>query len=209
MLISVVHTYTVLYSKRVLQKDKKWEDGKLRFYQFNNKFEVISDDGMLVATDFYPSEKKFSKDGPPFEVGTTLVFPSGNLIVEFDDYVGVTSKDVTAAFTKPPVGARPVQPHVRLQALPSLSSCESGSYSKTVNGLLESQVKTSIPGTVGVKVEEFSKPELMSVLPIKLENKVESPKFANLSKWESRIRRFTKRIAPGSGRVSKLNSHRN
>lgn len=205
MLISVVHTYTILYSKRVHQKDKKWEDGKLRFYEFNNKFEVISDDGMRVATDFYPSEKKLRKDGPPFEVGTTLVLPSGNLIVEFDDYVGVTNRDVTAAFTKTPVEARPVQPQPQIL----LEPIEVISNITTVDGSLRSHVRPPIPRKEVVRVRDLGKSALRTPSAVKLESKPEVFHFANMDKWESRILRFAKRIEPGSGRVSKLNSRRN
>lgn len=240
MLLSIVHTYTVLYSKRVRQKDKKWEDGKLRFYEFNNKFEVISEDGMLVAADFYPSEKKFNKDGkPPFEIGSSFVFPNGNLIVEFDDYVGVTNRDVTGAFTKSPLRTKLV---IQSPNMPSLNPSEVISRLKIVNSPVGSHVNTSILSKCKLKMEESSQlepiqlkpgqpesrkpetslpvsskpntsqavssePKIRTLTPLKFEHGPEIYKFANLYKWESRVRRFTRRIAPGSGRVSKLNSH--
>ncbi|CDK25663.1 unnamed protein product [Kuraishia capsulata CBS 1993] len=48
--------YIILYTTDVVKKLKKWHDGKLRFFEFNRKIIVYSENGHVVNTDF---SKKF------------------------------------------------------------------------------------------------------------------------------------------------------
>lgn len=100
MLTSIVHNFGVLYSNRIHQKDKKWTDGRLRYYEFNKKIEVYSDEGFLVCSDFYPTKARPPLEGGVFEDGNSYTLPSGKLIVEFSEYLGCMERDISKAFTK-------------------------------------------------------------------------------------------------------------
>ncbi|RCK67574.1 hypothetical protein Cantr_02805 [Candida viswanathii] len=53
---SIIHEYEVLYTSRLTQKSKNWNDGKLKFYEFNRKIEIHNEDGNLIASDFYKTK---------------------------------------------------------------------------------------------------------------------------------------------------------
>ncbi|KAM9911134.1 hypothetical protein OXX69_003809 [Metschnikowia pulcherrima] len=99
-LLSIVHEYAVLYSSRVLQKDKRWSDGRLRYYELNNKLEVFSDDMLLVSTDFYPHHARKPLETGVFDEGAVYVLPSGKLILEFNEYLGSFERDLSTIFAK-------------------------------------------------------------------------------------------------------------
>lgn len=100
MLVSIVHDFAVLYSPRVHQKDKKWSDGRLKYYEFNKKIEVVSDSNILVCSDFYPHNARPPLENGVFEDGNTYILPSGKLIVEFSEYLGCTERDISNIFLK-------------------------------------------------------------------------------------------------------------
>lgn len=51
-MISVINEYCILYSDRIYQKDKKWIDGKLKYYELNHKVEIFNVEGDLIKSDF-------------------------------------------------------------------------------------------------------------------------------------------------------------
>lgn len=69
-MISTVQEYSILYTERVVQKDKRWADGILKHYEFNNKIEIFSEDGILVKSDF--NNIKFDI-GKQYIINKTLV----------------------------------------------------------------------------------------------------------------------------------------
>lgn len=99
-MISVVHDYSVLYSNRILQKDKRWADGRLRYYEFNNKMEVFSEEQFLLASDFYPSNKKLPIQSGAFEEGSEFKLPSGKFLISVQEYLGCSERDVSKVFKK-------------------------------------------------------------------------------------------------------------
>lgn len=99
-LTSVVHDFAVLYSTRVLQKEKRWSDGRMRFYEFNNKIEVYSEENMLVASDFYPHGSRKPLQSGIFADGEVYRLPSGKMVLEFSEYLGCSVRDITNAFQK-------------------------------------------------------------------------------------------------------------
>lgn len=107
-LVSVVHDYSILYSNRIIQKDKRWADGRLRFYEFNNKMEVYSDEQFLLASDFYPSTKKLPIQSGAFEEGSEFKLPSGKLLVSVQEYLGCSVRDVSKVFKKADRTSEPI-----------------------------------------------------------------------------------------------------
>lgn len=202
MLLSVVHTYSILYSRRVHQKDKKWADGKFKFYELNNKLEIISDEGMLVASDFLPTERNRVRESGIFEPGKTFVIPSGIVLVEFIDYLGVSNRNIIM-----PVG--------KAQAITLLDK-------KLHMKITGSENFTSASRVIDTKVSQY--PELQKIAQLE-DTTTQKPSTFNSSRscsiktlggeagpilevFEPRIKRFTSRIRPGSNRMSQLISNR-
>lgn len=94
---SIVHEYSVLYSTRVFQKDKKWSDGTLKYYEFNDKLEIYNEDLNLISTDFYPKNR-----GNPikdvFQEGNEFKLPNRQMVVEINEYKSSYKRDVSKVF---------------------------------------------------------------------------------------------------------------
>lgn len=113
-LLSIVHEFAVLYSSRVFQKDKKWNDGRLRYYELNNKLEVFSDDMLLVGADFYPHHARNPLECGVFEDGSLYILPNGKLILEFNEYLGTFERDLSNVFVKKDLAVT-TEPNTRIQ----------------------------------------------------------------------------------------------
>lgn len=87
---SVIHEWRVLYSARVRQKDRRWCDGTLQYFELNRKIQILSDERMLMASDFYPA----SLPHPRFADGTEWVLPGGHMVVEFGEQVASAVREV-------------------------------------------------------------------------------------------------------------------
>lgn len=97
---SIVHDFTILYSNRVYQKDKKWQDGRLRYYEFNKKIEIYNQEHTVVNTEFYPHLARDPIRHGVFEKDATFIFPSGKYIIEILDYVGCSERDLSKMWTE-------------------------------------------------------------------------------------------------------------
>lgn len=123
---SIVHEYAVLYSYRILQKDKRWNDGKLRFYDFNNKMELLNDDDNIVETDFYPSSKSNPVVSGFFADGNQFKLPNNRALVEITDFLSIYTRDVSKLFKKNRVSS-PTQTKTQLpKPEPPLASAAPG-----------------------------------------------------------------------------------
>lgn len=66
---SVVREFTVLYSNRILQKDKRWQDGVLKFYEHNHKVEIHDEEQRhIVLSDFMEGRTALLKPGSQFKL---------------------------------------------------------------------------------------------------------------------------------------------
>ena len=92
---SVVHEYSVLYSNRIIQREKKWNDGIMRYYEFNNKVEVMNGDGHIIETDFVSN-----KFGNHLHEGKQLRLPSNRILVEIDGKNLKYTRDLSTFFSK-------------------------------------------------------------------------------------------------------------
>lgn len=193
-LISIVHDFAVLYSTRVHQKDKRWSDGRLRFYEFNNKIEVLSEEQALVMVDFYPQSAKQPLEAGVFADGNTYTFPSGKMMVEFSEYLGCTERDVSKAFS------RSSTPHIKKEA-----------------GSPEALVTSKHIKTVSVKLEETNSPTVKRVRRVGLARPKRQTKQLELTSFikpvgltpEERLKKLmsrpskTPRILPGSNKLTR------
>lgn len=107
--VSVIQEYCVLYSDRLVQRDKKWVDGILKYYEFNNKIEILTEDGVLVKSDF----KKIN-----FEVNKQ--YKINNMIVEVLEFNGASERDILMLFKKELSQSQetPILPVGNRQAIP-------------------------------------------------------------------------------------------
>lgn len=49
---SVVHEFVVLYTDKVTEKNKRWFDGTLRYFDLNGKVQLQNLDGIVISEDF-------------------------------------------------------------------------------------------------------------------------------------------------------------
>lgn len=91
----MVHEYIVLYSNRIIQREKKWNDGIMRYYEFNNKVEVINGDGYIIETDFVSN-----KFGNQLHEGKQLRLPSDRILVEIEGKILKYTRNLSAFFSK-------------------------------------------------------------------------------------------------------------
>lgn len=192
-LISIVHDFAVLYSTRVHQKEKRWSDGRLRFYEFNNKLEIVSEEQALVIVDFYPKNSKQPMEAGVFSDGNTYTLPNGKMVVEFSEYLGCTERDVSKAFS------RSSKPHIKREEC----SPESLVTSKCVKPVVVKQEKTESANVKRVRSVGLAKPKR----PTKQLELTDFMKPIALT-IEQRLHRMcqpirTPRIYPGSNKLTK------
>ena len=97
---SIVHEYNVLYSSRIHQRDKRWSDGILRFYEFNSKLEVANEHGIIITTDFIknkPNSHTLSKTLVP---DNEFKLPNNKLILQISDKISVYERDISRMFVQ-------------------------------------------------------------------------------------------------------------
>lgn len=93
---SVIHEYRVLYSTRIVQKDKKWCDGLLRFYEVNNKVEIVNPTQLLLVSDFIGGSMSFVLEEMLVE-GHEFKLPNKPFLVMVDEKIGASVRDVSHA----------------------------------------------------------------------------------------------------------------
>lgn len=93
---SIVHEYSILYSNRIIQKDKKWNDGKLKYYEFNNKLEIFNENGNLIEVDFISEKFKHN-----LAEQNEFKLPNNRLIIEIDCKLSSHIRDVSELFKRP------------------------------------------------------------------------------------------------------------
>lgn len=93
---SIVHEYSILYSNRIIQKDKKWNDGKLKYYEFNNKLEIFNEDGNLIEVDFISEKFKHN-----LVEQNEFKLPNNRLLIEIDCKLSSYTRDVSELFKRP------------------------------------------------------------------------------------------------------------
>lgn len=201
MVLSVIHEFTILYSKRIHQKDKKWEDGRLKYYEFNNKLEIISDDAIVVASDFYPSNGRHAIESGNFESGKTYVLPSGQIIVEFIEALGCFRRDVSNVVKRP-------QAKLNVFKMPSPTpyAMECSNWANQTE-----KKKMICPPVVerrssSIKIEEQQISSSLNQVLFQLKSSKNTSSLDKIQdriyKWDISLKRSKVRIYPGSNKMS-------
>lgn len=101
MKTSIFKEYTVLYTTRIHQKTKNWQDGRLKYYHFNNRIDITNEDGHIVCSDFFSPSKPRDKIECEYLVpGHQFKTPNGSMLIEVDEMSGVHERDISAMFKK-------------------------------------------------------------------------------------------------------------
>lgn len=93
---SIVHEYRVLYSTRIVQKDKKWCDGILRYYEVNNKVELSNPTQLLLVSDFLSGSINFVMN-EMLASGHEFKLPNKLFLLMVDEKIGSSVRDVSQA----------------------------------------------------------------------------------------------------------------
>ncbi|CAK9438141.1 uncharacterized protein LODBEIA_P24380 [Lodderomyces beijingensis] len=101
--ISIIHEYQVLYSHRTTQRDKKWKDGYLLYYEFNHKIEIYNDSIQnyhLITTDFLHDQTTAEILHSVLVNDHEFRLPSQDFVVTVNHKNCVYSKDITRMFIR-------------------------------------------------------------------------------------------------------------
>lgn len=91
----------MLYSTRIHQKTKNWQDGRLKYYHFNNRIDITNEDGHIVCSDFFsPSKPRDKIEREYLMPGHQFKTPNGSMLIEVDEMNGVHERDISAMFKK-------------------------------------------------------------------------------------------------------------
>ena len=131
-----VAEFRCLYTPDIRKKQKKWQDGYLKFHSFNNRVMVYDQARNFLGDTYY-------KDSNELHEGDELTLDKG-VMVEVADAMGVTQTDLTPLFDKkpkethppsaPPRRFQPPSQVARLQAARSINSNNSNKSSSSNSG---------------------------------------------------------------------------
>lgn len=113
---SIVHEYRVLYSTRIVQKDKKWCDGILRYYEVNNKVELSNPTQLLLVSDFLSGSVGFVMS-EMLASGHEFKLPNKLFLVMVDEKLGSSVRDVSQAIRARNDTVMVSQPYIKSEPL--------------------------------------------------------------------------------------------
>lgn len=91
-LLSHISEYEVMYTAQVTQKIKKWCDGKLKYYKFNNKVEIFNNLNILVGSSFLKNDKLLDKNRWGYE------FKARGLLITIECLLNEVTRDISKVF---------------------------------------------------------------------------------------------------------------
>lgn len=91
---SVVHEFIVLYTDRVLEKNKRWFDGNLRYFELNGKVQLQDLEGNVVAEDYTQRTKEEVLD-KLFVPSKKYTFSNKSVIVDIMEKSATDVRDVS------------------------------------------------------------------------------------------------------------------
>lgn len=83
-----------MYTHNIVQKLKKWNDGQLKYFKFNNKAQIFNQDSILITQQFLQNDKQLQESnwGNEFKVGGVLII--------IDSMISESERDLTKVFKK-------------------------------------------------------------------------------------------------------------
>jgi hypothetical protein len=90
---AVVREYLCLFTRDLRRKQKRWEDGRLKYHTFNKRVMVYDERGNFVGDMHWQS-------GWDFDVGEEVQLERGGVIVQVSDCVGQETQDLSGLLDK-------------------------------------------------------------------------------------------------------------
>ncbi|RKU40495.1 hypothetical protein DL546_002214 [Coniochaeta pulveracea] len=90
---AVVREYLCLFTHDLRRKQKRWEDGRLKYHTFNKRVMVYDERGNFVGDMHWQS-------GWDFDVGEEVQLERGGVIVQVSDCVGQETQDLSELLDK-------------------------------------------------------------------------------------------------------------
>ncbi|KAG5992722.1 hypothetical protein E4U54_003576 [Claviceps lovelessii] len=90
---ATVLDYNCLFTHDLKRKQKRWQDGKLKYHTFNKKIMVYDDRGNFIGDAHWHA-------GGPLEEDEELDLDRGAAIVQVADYIGSREQDLTEVLDK-------------------------------------------------------------------------------------------------------------
>ncbi|CAL9728908.1 hypothetical protein MOUN0_F01486 [Monosporozyma unispora] len=105
-MLSHVVEYSCQYSDQVRKKQKIWHDGKLKYFQINNRFMLYTEDNVMLSSSFVTNSKEVSAylDEEGFEITEHKIFGSfviviNEIIAEYDREIRHIKTTTAPSFT--------------------------------------------------------------------------------------------------------------
>lgn len=93
-LISEIQEYSIMFTYNITQKLKKWNDGTLKFYKFNNKVQVFNDQSILISQEFLKNDRNLQEEQWGSEV------KMGGVLVMIDSMLSESKREISGLFEK-------------------------------------------------------------------------------------------------------------
>ncbi|CAL9734128.1 hypothetical protein MOSE0_D05270 [Monosporozyma servazzii] len=106
-MLSHVVEFSCQYSDQVRKKQKVWHDGKLKYFQINNKFMLYTEDNVMLSSSFVTNPKEITAylDEEGFEITEHKIFGSfmvviNEIIAEYDREIQHIKTTTATSFNK-------------------------------------------------------------------------------------------------------------
>lgn len=83
--------YEILYTTNIVQKSKVWHDGRCKFFNFNKKLIVFSDDNIVIGTHFLGNPKVLESRDKQIRISDELLITIENKLGDFERDVSMIS----------------------------------------------------------------------------------------------------------------------
>ncbi|KAH7308532.1 hypothetical protein B0I35DRAFT_360667, partial [Stachybotrys elegans] len=90
---ALVRDFICLYSHDLRRKQKRWQDGKLKYHTFNKRIMVYDDRGGFVGDAYWSEDYEFGE-------GEEFSLERGSAVVQVCDCTGSREQDLTAILDK-------------------------------------------------------------------------------------------------------------
>jgi len=141
-IISEILEYEIMFTYNVTQKLKKWNDGKLKYFKFNNKVQIFNDDSILITQEFLQNDKLLQESNWGNE------FKIGGVLITIESMISESTRDLTKMFKKDTVTPKTniIYPKPQISNIKSKTSTQ-----RTPLKDLSSTTQVKSPSLLGMK----------------------------------------------------------
>lgn len=93
-MLSHVVEFSCQYSDQVRKKQKVWHDGKLKYFQINNKFMLYTEDNVMLSSSFVTNTKELNSylNEEGFEITEHKIF--GSFVVVINEIIAEYDREI-------------------------------------------------------------------------------------------------------------------